>query len=357
MKKQIAILTFYFAHNYGAMLQAYALKRYLELFGNTVNIIPYFPSYLKQGYSINPFLKGISIKRRIYNMISYLKRYKQAEKFEEFKKNLISKKEFSEKDNLIKFLKPYDVLICGSDQIWNEKIASESEIYFGAGMDITKISYAASLGTDELSEIQRKNVKKYLSEFLSVSVREETGRKLIKEYIPDVQVVCDPVFLLSPNDWEEIECRMTIQKKYVLLYLLEDNKLLYEYGKKYSQENNLEIYEIHPTRGIHHCEIKQLNNIGPTEFLYLVRNAEAICTNSFHAVAFSIIFEKKLIHIPNSNSPERSLFLLEKVGNKVIKDDLNKFPIYEFKEKNVMFNKFVEDSKQFIKDFIFEISN
>lgn len=348
--KKIAILTFYFAYNYGAMLQAYALKKYLESLGNVVNIAPYYPAFLKRGYSINPFYEGLSVKHRIYNMFSYPKRYKQAGKFEGFKNILISEKEFSDENDLIKFVESYDMLICGSDQIWNDNITRGSEIYFGAGINITKVSYAASLGTKNLSDVQKRNVKKYLPNFKLVSVREEIGRNLIKEFLPYVKVVCDPVFLLSNNEWKEIEWRVVIQKKYVLLYLLEDNRVLYECGKKYAKENSLEIYEIHPTRGIYHSEIKQLKNIGPREFLYLVRNADAVCTNSFHAVAFSIIFEKKLIHIPNSNSPERTIFLLEKAGEKVMKDDLNKFPVYELKEKNITFNKFIEESKRFITD-------
>ena len=316
MKKKIAILTFYFAHNYGAMLQTYALKKYLESLGNIVNIIPYYPSFLKQGYSISPFLEGLTFKQRIHNMISCPKRYRQARKFEEFKKSFVLEKEFSGKNNVIKFVELNDILICGSDQIWNDTITGGDEIYFGAGMNISKVSYAASLGTKELSDVQKRNVEKYLLDFVSVSVREEIGRKLIKEFLPYVKVVCDPVFLLSTGEWEKIERAVRIRKKYVLLYLLEDNGALYEYGKKYARDNGLEIYEIHPTRGICHSGTKQLKNIGPGEFLYLIRNANAVCTNSFHAVAFSIIFEKELIHIPNSISPERTIFLLEKVGRK-----------------------------------------
>lgn len=352
MNKRIAILTFYFAHNYGAMLQAYALKKYLEDLDNIVDIIPYYPEYLKQGYTISPFLSGLSIRRRIYNTLLYLKRYQQAKKFEMFKKKLITEEEFSDKNTLIKLIASYDIVVFGSDQIWNDKIIGEDSTYFGAGINSTKISYAASLGVKNLSDNQKENIKKYLPRFQAVSVREENGRQHVHKYISDVKVVCDPVFLLSLKKWEEMEKSVEIPPKYILLYLLENNRTLYEYGKNYAKINHMDLCEIHPTRGICHFGAKQMKNIGPEEFLYLIKNASVVCTNSFHAVAFCIIYQKKLIHIPNSSSPERSVFILEKAGKKIITNNHGGIPLYEFNNINVTFNIFIQKSKLYIENSI-----
>ena len=121
---KIAILTYQFAYNYGAMLQAYALKYYIESLGHSAEVVPYFPLHLKQGYSLNPFQKGISVKHRVYNALFYLKRIKQANLFELFKKKIVSIKEFTDVSRVNAFLSNYDLVVCGSDQIWNDEISS-----------------------------------------------------------------------------------------------------------------------------------------------------------------------------------------------------------------------------------------
>ena len=340
----IAILTFYFAHNYGAMLQAYALKRYIESLTYMVNIVPYIPLRLKQGYSLSPFEKGISIKHRVYNTLFYLKRIRQAKKFESFKKKMISAKEFTDSALVRDFLATCDLVVCGSDQIWNDEFSGKNNVYYGADTDKPLISYAACLGTQSLSSHQKECAAKNLPKFKFVSVRENISRDLLKEYRNDINVVCDPVFLFKPNDWARIEHNPGIKKNYLLLYLLEDNPKLVSEAKKYADIHNLEIYEIHPILAFKHREIKKLRNVGPAEFVYLVHNASAICTNSFHAVSFSILFEKILLHIPNSKSPERTLNILNIAGIEFKNDKV----VYDLNGSLKRLNDFIKASKDFL---------
>lgn len=341
---KIAILTFHFAYNYGAMLQAYALKDYLKERGHEADIVPFYPAHLKQGYSISPFEHGITMKHRLYNLITYTKRAGQAEKFDAFKKRLSNTPEFVDAEKIIDFLKPYELLICGSDQIWNDKITGKTGSYFGEKTSIKKISYAASLGSSALDDIQKKYAVKYLPSFLAVSVREEKTKELLVNIRPDIAVVCDPVFLRNMQDWIKIEEPVKTKERYLLLYLLEDNKELVRHAKRYASKNHLHIYEIYPTLGMRHKGTESLKKVGPGEFIYLMRNAEAICTNSFHAVCFSIIFRKMLLHIPNSISPERTQNLLNKAGIELHHDN----PCYDTSCAIEKLEDYISGSKDFI---------
>lgn len=349
---KIAILTFQFAYNYGAMLQAYALRKYLISLEHEVDVVPYYPLHLKQGYSISPFEQGISLKHRIYNLLTYWKRAQQALKFDVFKKYLVNTEEFTESDKIPEYLKAYDLLVCGSDQIWNNKITGNTAIYFGGNIQISKMAYAASLGGKILDEVQMKNARVYLPSFVTVSVREEMTRLLLGHIRDDIAVVCDPVFLQDEQMWKEIEKPVKIEEKYLLLYFLEDSKELVERAKEYAKENHLHIYEIHPTFDMHHNGIKILKKIGPAEFIYLIRNASAICTNSFHAVSFSIIFRKKLLHIPNSMSPERTQNILNKSGIELHDND----PFYDLGEAVDRLAGYISESKNFIKESLQKVT-
>lgn len=346
---KVGILTFQFAYNYGAMLQAFALRTALIKQGCEVDVVPYYPENFKKAYSIDPFESKITFKHRVYNLITYMKRYKQALKFDQFKfDNLYSTSyEFGTTEELIQYLCDYSLLVCGSDQIWNDSITGNTDAYFGAGADIRKIAYAASLGTKKLSAVQKININKHISEFSYVSVRESSSSVILSSYYNDVEVVCDPVFLLSKNEWEIIEKSINVEDKYLLLYLLEDNIELVRCAFEYAHQNGLIIYEIHPTLSSHHSGCIELKNVGPQEFVYLVDHAQCVCTNSFHAVSFSVIFRKKLIHIPNSHSPERTESLLSIIGIDLSQE--TKHHLYDLEKLSYEeLNKFVLSSKEYL---------
>ena len=345
----ITTLTFQFAHNYGALLQAYALKDYLQLLGHHVSIAPYYPEWAQAEYAINPFSKGVPPKRRIRLALQYFKRKKQSRIFDEFiSKDLSIGKSFSSKHDLIKWINSFDYVICGSDQIWNNKITGNGNDYFAFGTKTTKIAYAASLGTTQLTTEQKRNIQDCLPDFSSVSVREPSSAKAIEKILNiKVNVVLDPVFLVDESIWAKFSSPVDVKGKYLLLYFLQENENLLKYAKEYAKNNGLIIYDVHPTMSGRHDGCVRINNVGPKEFIWLIQNAECICTNSFHATAFSTIFKKKLIHIPNSKSPERTVSLLSRIGVKLKTD--GEFPIYDLNLSNKCILK---DEIQKSKDFI-----
>lgn len=347
----VAILTFQFAHNYGALLQAYALKTYLQNHNMNAEIAPYYPDWARAEYAISPFAKGVPPKRRVRLALQYFKRKKQSRVFSRFiEEELKVNDAISEQKELVIWLDHHDCVICGSDQIWNNNITGDSSAYYAGGCKTRRISYAASLGTLQLTEVQKDNIKANLPYFSEISVREPSSAAKIAELIQkEVRVVLDPVFLLKKDEWRKIAKSVNVESNYVLLYFLQENEELLNFAKAYAQEHNLRIYDIHPTMSKKHSGCKRLNNVGPKEFVWLIQNASCVCTNSFHATAFSVIFEKKLIHIPNGKSPERTISLLNRAGLELKKQ--GEFPFYDLSkcDSSSLYHE-ISESKVFIEN-------
>ena len=348
---KITILTFQFAHNYGALLQAFALREYLQSLGNKVTLAPYYPEWAQAEYAISPFAKGVPPRRRGRLALQYFKRKRQSQVFEKFiSEDLDVTDTFSSDKELVTWLNQHDCVICGSDQIWNNNITGDSSAYYAGGCKTRRISYAASLGTLQLTEVQKDNIKANLPYFSEISVREPNSAAKIAELIQkEVHVVLDPVFLLKKDEWRKIAKPVNVESNYVLLYFLQENEELLNLAKAYAQEHNLRIYDIHPTMSKKHSGCKRLNNVGPKEFVWLIQNASCVCTNSFHATAFSVIFEKKLIHIPNGKSPERTISLLDRAGLKLKKQ--GEFPFYDLSkcDSSSLYHE-ISESKVFIEN-------
>ena len=349
---KVGILTFYFAHNYGAMLQAYALKRFLLISGIEAEIIPYYPKWAQKEYAISPFEKKISLKKRIRFTIQYPQRKRIASKFEEFKRHsLTDANSYNSHEELIETLNQFDYVIFGSDQIWNDNITGRVSDYYGGDSMTKRISYAASLGTKQLTEWQQKCAGKYLSNFTSISVREPHSKALLEQIVhKPIETVLDPVFLISEESWISECASVDVEDHFMLLYLLKEDDDLLQKAYEYAAQNGLIIYEIHPTLVRFHPECQKLIDIGPREFLWLIQNAQCICTNSFHAVSFSMIFGKKLLHIPNANSPERTTSLLDRMGYSLIQNN-SILPLYNLssRDRNRLESLSI-DSKRFLLD-------
>ena len=345
----IAILTFQFAHNYGALLQAYALKRFLQNEGHHVKIAPYFPDWAQKEYSISPFSKGISVRKRIRFTLQYPKRRLLAEKFHQFQREMLEIDDsFETQRELEEYLNAYETVVFGSDQIWNDKITGDTDAYYGGNISSTRIAYAASLGTKRITAVQKKYIKELFPRFKAISVRESTSKKLLEEVVDiPVTAVADPVFLLNREEWKGTSVPVETAKKFMFLYFLSDDPGLLASAKRIAEEHNLVIYEVHPTLARFHEGCTPLYHVGPQEFLWLIQHAEYVCTNSFHATSFSVIFRKKLLHIPNKISPERTTSLLSYIGIDV-KEKVDK-PLYDLSKCDYSdIEELINNSKQFL---------
>lgn len=346
----IGILTFQFAHNYGAVLQAYATKYILEQDGANAEVINYTPQKFKELYS-NDF--RLLLKLKHYKQILNIpKRNNQVKKFQDFQKDYLNlTHEISDIND--KELFKYDSVVVGSDQVWNSKLVPDIRKYLLENVnDCDKYSYGASLGSLELSIETKDKLRKDLNSFRKISVREISAANLLNSLLGTnrVKTVVDPVLLLSKEQWRALyQCKITtnLPTDYVLYIDLYQSKELLNIALNIGQQLNKKVIAIHPTCwDISFGKCKQLYNAGPLEFLSLIDHANTIVTDSFHAVAFSYIFEKKLFYQFNGSTSSRITDFLNLAG-------INDFDnIIQFKTSEQV-NDLIKESKEFLHNILY----
>ena len=187
----------------------------------------------------------------------------------------------------------YDFFFAGSDQIWNYHISFREfyNYFLRFADDQKKIAISGSFGVEEIPVEWRNEYIDGLSKFSYISVREDAGRVIVKKLLgKDVPVLIDPVMMLSPGEWLKVakKPRVDCSRSYVLKYYLGD-EAKEEKIDVWARENGYEIYELLNDK------IPELYSAGPGEFITLINNASLICSDSFHCIAFSIIFSKPFI--------------------------------------------------------------
>lgn len=292
--KKTATITFHRTLNYGAILQAYALQVIINKMGLKNEIIDYECDKIRKNYCL---IKKNSVKLFIKSILVFKNMYLRKKKFEKFAKEKLNITEKIKKETLYteSFNNQYDLFITGSDQVWNYEIIGSDNSYL---LDFVKNnkkkrSYAASFGVSSIPLELIDRYKKYIEDFSEILVREKTGKDIIKMITkrPSVNIVLDPVFLLEKKEWEKVLLNSKfddIANKYILMYMPTEN--LIKFANYLADKYKLEIYNIADadfTNG--HLE----NALGPEEFISAIKNAKFIVTGSFHAVAFSIIYNKE----------------------------------------------------------------
>lgn len=349
---RIGILTFHFADNYGALLQAYALQRFLRKQECEVGFIDHVPEKERAFYSVNPFLaKGI--KGKIRKIITNAERIDSKKQFDKFRKHWLSVEcEYKAE----KLNGQYDFLIVGSDQVWNEDIVCDLKPYLFAenGINVPKISYAASIGKKDVSDREKTALKRYLADFKAVSVRENESEELLSELGIRSTTVADPVFLLNPADWEILAFQpqgFNNKKPFVLLYFLREDAASIEKADHYAKMKGFDLYYVHPLgRKLKHSNGKRIKNVGPFEFIWLIKNAERVFTNSFHAVSFSIILGTPFVHCGNDQLGNRVQNLLD--GIDCVSTEDGEALVSDIDAERL--KKQILDSVGFIKQVLFE---
>ena len=314
---KVSTITCHNVYNHGALLQAWALAIYLNSEGEECSIIDYQPKYLSGQYDfkINNEKYNRPLIKWLYMLAKYplwrkeLRRKKNFDLF--FSKNirpLLTPQSYTTLNELKTNPPVSDVYIAGSDQIWNTKVANgnDSAFYLGFGESTVKrISYAASFSTDSLVPKSKEFVKKQLSIFNAISVREASGVKILKELGFTGSVVVDPVFLIDPNRWADLTADIVLPTKYILIYDTNRSKELEVLAKRYAKITGLPIYSISGFK------LPYANNKyrmgGPDVFLALIKNADCVISNSFHASAFSIIFNRNFIVVKRPDGLNRRM--------------------------------------------------
>ena len=336
------ILTFQFAHNYGALLQCYALKKYVQSLGFDVSVSSFTPESVKNTYAL--WCK-LNLKHPKYIVREYSRSFKRLRQYKKFKL-------FMKQDIGVRCCKSPDYLIVGSDQIWNEAITGKITNYYGTEYpSATKIAYAGSFGTSVLTDFQKENVIKFFSTFSSISLRETCNLEEITKIIDTkIECVLDPVFLISCDKWSEIARKPNteIKGEYILYYALRQDETLENKVEELSYKMGCTVLSIHPTCRYMSPKFRKLNNVGPKEFIYLIKNAAIVCTNSFHAVSFSCIFKKKVMYKAYSKTESRVPTLVNYCGQKYEKEYVKEYDFSNY--NNNLINGKILESKNFLRE-------
>ncbi len=366
--KNIATITFHAAHNYGSNLQAYALQEYVKkISGEEYNyeIINLRTDIQKEQYSLNKDNKITSKIVRKVLLKDYNKKAKEKfEKFEDFINNKLQiTKEYKSLEELKQANLNYDYYISGSDQLWNLRANDFDWSNFLEFVNKgKKISYAASFGPKKMvwTEEEKNRVKNDLEKYECISVREEGSRNNVKELlnVEEVSMHMDPTILLTKEEWERILPIERIYKnKYILYYSLGQNKEHIELVKKISKILKLPVVT---TRYAGRRELfsgfEQIYDVGPIEFLSLLKNAELVLSSSFHGTIFSSIFEVPFFAI-NGLQDYRISTLLKKlnlenrsINTETIEEKCKNYKDINFKVATEEIKKEREKSTKYLRE-------
>lgn len=318
------IVTFHHSHNYGSVLQAYALSAAVSKLGLRVEIIDFRHPVTVDKYEWKLWSLKKSFKENITELLlrGLLQFGKGREKaFKHFIDICLPLSERVDDRNQISD-DQYDYLICGSDQIWNpESSGQNNPIYFlDFGNNAVKFSYAASSGSRRFADGEIELYKGYLLQFRSIGVREE----FMKDYIHEVlgmlsSVNPDPTFLLNIEEWTKLEKPYpNIPQKYVLVYTIQKSNTVVKYAQQVAHKLNLPLVYICNERGLKAFLEKdvdhKLMDVSPEQFLWLFHNAHFVVTNTFHGNMFSVIYRKNFVHYCTNKADSRILTLHNTIG-------------------------------------------
>lgn len=322
---KIGILTFHRALNYGAVLQCYALFKYMQGIGHEVEIVDYRPEGIEKYRQYFPKYmvlerKGIlmKIKGLIVSLLLIGKKKRAKKAFDQFLNNHLS---ISEKIDIqtTEKLKKYDYLIVGSDQVWSPSICDGFDpIYWGnfSHEGIKILTYAASIGGhNTILDDMWEQIGVMLGNYTSISVREQNLYEQIKKRFSfPATLVVDPTLLLNETTFDKIAVKPK-DEKYVLLFNLDSDTRAISISKKISDYIDCRVISLAamqefkcPDKGI-----KYKYSVTPQEFLGFFKYASFIVTSSFHGTVFSVIFQKDFYSLRWEQS-DRAANFLDSVG-------------------------------------------
>jgi hypothetical protein len=294
---KIGIITFHRAVNYGAVLQAYALRRVLGY--DNADIIDYRNPLIEKLYCpwrpVRPFTPR-NIAAYLINIPIKLVKNRA---FRGFLKRFAGAGGRAVKNNaeLLSLNGSYSAFVTGSDQVWNHDRSGFDETYFlGFADEGKKFSYAASFGFSSLDDKYAARYRELLQSYSAISVREEQGSGIVEKLLGSrAEVVLDPTLLLDGNDWADISGKSGIKTpgRYILLYVFELTQNLREFVLRLSDETGLSIIWVQASLSRRLEKAKKLYCASPEDFLKLFQNASYVVTNSFHGLAFSLNFNRE----------------------------------------------------------------
>jgi hypothetical protein len=355
---QIGILTYYYALNYGAVLQAFALQKHLESLGHQVEFIAYQNPQIVESYRLFKFheysKRHISLffnklLSDIYTKIKYNKFTKNVNLL----LNISSKIQTPNHYNLHK----YDLIVVGSDQLWNKIITKGYDFFYCAQFNKSHkyrvVGYAISINTKSISNEEESKLASIIQCFDTLSLRESASVELLSKYSAQkIYSSIDPTFLIAKIQWKKY-LRPVLETNYICVYPILNSEKIIERSRHIATMLGKQLVILNP---IANCEYTNNNKNNPLDFVSYIANADIVLTSSFHGTAFTIIMEKNFYVLGDDKRNVRMSSFLSQLGleDRIIDfdymPDINNTPHYE--QVNQKLSPIIENSKYYIKTIL-----
>lgn len=342
---KLKMISLHSIYNPGSSWQTYGLQKFLMQSGFSIEIIDYRPYYSTIGKNK---LKGILRK-----ILFFRNERKLKDKYESFINEYmqLTAKRYNSYSDLQNSNLDADVFISGSDQLWNmDYDCGNDESYYLTFTDGRKISYATSVGKNPISQRELDEITGRISTFDMISVREKSTSEILAKVLKrKVNWVCDPVFLLSADEYKKV-IKKPLSEEYAIIYLSEESALLNDIVKNLKETLCCKIVLLGGNRVRCKCDV-HIKDLGPLDFISYIENAEMVISSSFHATAFSHIFHKKFgVILPKKNGERMlSLLSLSNLTDRIIACDEDIIKIYseiDYAEVDKKLEGFVSYSKK-----------
>lgn len=367
MNKKVGVLTLSAADNCGSLLQAYALKTYVEKhMGFKTDVINFEYEQSHKLYDIFPPNIWLHPRGLLPRLTHYKALSQQKKDYKRFREDFLKmgRNVYHSEDELRELDGTYSTIICGSDQVWNVGMSDFDNAFFLEWVNKSrKVAYAPSLGGGTLvKKYSPKKLKTILDSFDGISVREEAGKNQVEALTgKGTEMVLDPTLLLSREEWNEIVDEPMVEGKYIFFYSWaycddEINEIISEYAKKVG----LDVYVINALKWIERdpqkYDFKLFPMSGPVAFLNLMKYADKVFVQSFHGAIFANIFKKNFYfmdeHKDNTLDPrlDSILTILDK-KDRVARTakDIDKFEAIDYSKENKLFDNLKNVSEAFLE--------
>lgn len=311
--KPIGLVTCYFHHNYGSMLQAYATEMIMQQMGLPFQTIACKApiNYMKENkilYIIKKLLIAdwrmrlgkMKIERAKKENPMFAKNWEVRNKaFDLFAETFFHVSPYCKnREELTKMADNYSAFLVGSDQLWRTDSVEHGYYTLEWVPDhIRKIAYSTSIGVKEVPWFQVEKNKRFMNRFDHIALREQSACDLVYKLTGrKVPVVLDPTLLFTGEQWMEIQQQEPLTEgKYIFCYLLGDNPSQREFIKRVKEKTGCKIVALQQLDDYIPSDegfADETPYVGPREFLNYIRNAEYVFTDSFHCSVFSILYKK-----------------------------------------------------------------
>ena len=301
--------------NYGAVLQAYALKQKLCNMGVEAHVIKYMPLGSQKSYRVLRYpWRFIGTIENIKAALYFADHKKSSEKFYEFRNEFLDFIGEYYNDEEIENNPPYcDIYITGSDQVWNPEISFDRAFYcmFAKKYPASKIaSYAASIGLSKIPDQYVADFQFRIKQFDYISVRENQALDILEQMGVYAKIAPDPTMLLSRREWQLISIK-PIEEPYILCYFVSFPRGIENIVAQIKRKLGYKVINLMTSEDSSKIGDVKIRDAGPREFLGLFENASFVITSSFHGTVFSLINRKPFVVTLYKNTSSRVIQLLE----------------------------------------------